>query len=152
MLRALNDFHSMAENKTGRILKTLRTDNGKDFINNLFQKRLRELGVRHQKSADYTPEQKGLAERVNRTIVEQARCLLFEAHLPKVFWAEAVATAAYLVNRSPTKGHDLTPEGAWSGRKPDLTHVRVFGARVMKHVPRQKRKKWDSKANLSGFR
>lgn len=87
-----------------------------------------------------------MAERVNRTIVERARCMLFEAKLPKAFWAEAVAAATYLVNRSPTKGHKQTPEEAWSGRKPDLSRVRVFGSKDMVHVPKQKRKKWDAKS------
>ena len=95
-----------------------------------------------------------MAERVNRTVVERARCLLFEARLSKSFWAEAVAAATYLINRSPTKGHPLTPEEAWSGRKPDLSHVRVFGAKAMAHIPKCKRKKWDVKSReaiLVGF-
>ena len=154
VLQAFDDFLEQAERQTGRKLKTLRSDNGKEYVNRGFQKRLRERGIRHQTSTEYTPEQNGLAERINRTLVERARCLLFEAKLPKSFWAEAVATAAYLVNRSPTKGHDLTPEEAWTKRKPNLSHVRVFGAKVMAHVPKQQRRKWDPKSReaiLVGF-
>lgn len=126
--RAFENFRSMAEKQTGKKLRILRTVNGKEFVNKQFEDYLRRLGIRHQTSADYTPEQNGLAERGNRTIVERARCMLFEADLPKTFWAEAAATAVYLMNRSPTKGHEMTPEEAWSGRKPDLAHIRVFGS------------------------
>ncbi|XP_062704663.1 uncharacterized protein LOC134286966 [Aedes albopictus] len=152
--KAFENFRSMAEKQTGKQLKTLRTDNGKEFVNKRLEDHLQRLGIRHQTSADYTPEQNGLAERCNRTIVERARCMLFEAHLPKTFWAEAAATAVYLINRSPTKGHQMTPEEAWSGRKPDLAHVRIFGSPAMAHIPKQKRKKWDPKAFecvLTGF-
>lgn len=151
---AFEDFRCMAERQTGQKMKTIRTDNGKEFTNRKLENHLKSLGIRHQTTADYTPEQNGLAERVNRTIVERARCMLFEADLPKSFWAEATATAVYLVNRSPTKGHSMTPEEMWSGRKPNLAHVRVFGSKVMAHVPKPKRKKWDAKAFecvLTGF-
>lgn len=91
-----------------------------------------------------------MAERANRTIVERARCMLFEANLSKPFWAEAVSTTVYLINRSPTRGHGMTPEECWSGKKPDLSNVRIFGT----NVPKQKRRKWDAKAHdcrLVGF-
>lgn len=96
---AFENFRCMAERHSGKKLKTIRTDNGKEFTNRKLEDHLKRLGIRHQTTADYTPEQNGLAERVNRTIVERARCMLFEANLPKVFWAEATATAVYLINR-----------------------------------------------------
>lgn len=154
VFNAFEEFRCMAERQTGKKLKTIRTDNGKEFTNRKLEDHLKRLGIRHQTTADYTPEQNGLAERVNRTIVERARCMLYEAGLPKSFWAEATATAVYLVNRSPTKGHSTTPEEMWSGWKPNLAHVRVFGSKVMAHVPKPKRKKWDAKAFdciLTGF-
>lgn len=154
VLHAFDQFRALAEKQTGFKLKALRSDNGKEYTNRSFQKRLIDAGIVHQTSTEYTPEQNGLAERVNRTIVERARCMLFEAKLPKPFWAEAVAAATYVINRSPTKGHKLTPEEAWSGRKPDMSHVRVFGTKTMSHIPKQKRKKWDVKSKeciLVGF-
>ncbi|XP_072933025.1 uncharacterized protein [Epargyreus clarus] len=116
-----------------------------------------------KKTNPYTPEQNGLCERFNRTIVERARCLLFEAKLDKSFWAEAVNTAVYLKNRTPASGLDQkTPIEVWTGRKPDLSHVRIFGSPVMMHVPKNKRLKWDKKAvqfilvgyseNVKGYR
>lgn len=96
----------------------------------------------------YTPEQNGLCERNNRSIVEKARCLLYEAQFEKFLWAEAVNTAVYIKNRSPTSGLDknTTPYEIWTGRKPNLSHLRIFGSPVMVHIPKEKRKKWDKKA------
>lgn len=82
----------------------------------------------------YTPQQNGLAERINRTLVERARCML-----SKELWAEAIATAAYIVNRSPTKAIDCrTPFEMWSGKKLDISHIKIFGSEVMTQMPKEK--------------
>lgn len=117
LLSAFKNFHALAERQSGKKLKTIRTDNGKEYTNRGFQQYLSSNGIRHEMTNDYTPKQNGMAERANRTIVEKARCMLYEAGLPKSFWAEAVSTAIYSINRSPTKGHKVTPEEAWTGRK-----------------------------------
>lgn len=73
--------------------------------------------------------------------------MLFDADLPKEYWGEAVATAVYLINRSPATGIEgKTPEEVWSGHKPDLKHLKVFGCRAMAQIPKERRQKWDSKA------
>lgn len=77
--------------------------------------------------------------------------MLYEAKLPKSFWAEAVAASTYLINRFPTKGHDLTPEESWTGRKSDLFHVRVFGAKTMVYILKQKRDAKLTECILVGF-
>ena len=154
VFEAFKRFHAMAERQSGRKLKTLRTDNGKEYMNKSLTSFLQKEGIRHETSNGYTPQQNGLAERANRTIVEMARCLLFEGNMTKGFWAEAVSTAVYLINRSPTRGHNLTPEEAWNGRKPDLSHLRVFGTKAMVMIPKEKRRKWDPKSHecvLTGF-
>ncbi|CAH2088581.1 unnamed protein product [Euphydryas editha] len=108
---------------------------------------LESSGLVHQKTNSHTPEQNGLCERLNRTIVERARCLLFDAKLAKSLWAEAVNTAVYLRNRSPASGlSQMTPYERRTGKKPDLEHVRIFGSPAMVHVPKINRKKWDKKA------
>ncbi|KXJ67928.1 hypothetical protein RP20_CCG007466 [Aedes albopictus] len=91
------------------------------------------------------------AERMNRTIVEKARSMLCDVNLEKCYWAEAVATASYVINRSPTKGLLVTPEEAFTGRRPNLAHLRVFGSKVMFHVPKEKRNKWDPKSEPGIF-
>lgn len=77
--------------------------------------------------------------------------MLFDADLDNSFWAEAVAVASHVVNRSPTKGLSVTPEEKFSGKRPDVSHLRIFGAEVMVHVPKEKRKKWDRKSEACIF-
>ncbi|GBP39934.1 Retrovirus-related Pol polyprotein from transposon TNT 1-94 [Eumeta japonica] len=92
-------------------------------------------------------EQNALAERMNRALVERAKYMLFDAQLAKQFWAEALTTVAYIINRSPTKSvNGKTPMEIWTGKKPNLSNLKVFGCEVKTQVPKEKRQKWDSKS------
>lgn len=140
-------FKNEVENELERKIKILRSDNGKEFCNKDFSDFLAASGIKHQTSTPYTPEQNGVAERMNRTLVERAKCMMFEAKLQKSFWAEAVATAAYIVNRSPSRVlAEVTPHEKWTGKKPNISHLKIFGSKAMVHVPKQNRQKWDSKS------
>ena len=135
------------ELSTGNKLKALRSDNGGEYLSQEFKDYLKEEGVRHELTVAKTPEQNGVAERMNRTVVETARCMLSQAKLPHKFWAEAVTTAVYLRNRSPTvavKG--MTPFECLTGRKPKVDYFKVFGCLAYAHIPRDERKKFDAKA------
>ncbi|CAG4958833.1 unnamed protein product [Colias eurytheme] len=89
----------------------------------------------------------GASERMNRTLIERAKCMLLNSGLQKDFWAEAVTTAAYIVNRSPTRSlSDATPYEVWTGKKPNLSHMRIFGCPAMVHIPKEKRSKLDVKS------
>lgn len=136
-----------AERATGKKLKILRSDNGKEYVNSSLERLLEEKGIGHQLTAPYTPQQNGVAERANRTIVEMARTMLNHARLPKKFWSEAVNTAVYMKNRLPTKALDgKTPyELVWSHR-PTVRYFRVFGCDAFSQVPYQQRSKFDSKS------
>lgn len=155
VFKYFKEFKSMVENQRDRKIKIFRTDNGLEFCSTEFENYLKETGIIHQKTNAYTPEQNGLSERTNRTIVERARCLLYDAGLDKKFWAEATNTAVYLKNRSCASGLDnKTPYELWHNKKPDLSHVRIFGSQVMVHIPKEKRLKWDTKSKkhiLVGF-
>ena len=83
-------------------VKVLRSDNGGEYTSNSFAKFCTEKGISHQFTVPYCPQQNGVAERMNRTIMEGARSMLYHAKLPLEFWAEACSTAVYLHNRSPT--------------------------------------------------
>lgn len=111
---------------------------------------MRRVGIH---KTTYNPEQsRGLTEHMNRTLVERAKSMLFDAGLRKRFWAEVVATASYVVNRSSPKSLQVTPEEKLTGKRPDLSHLRCVhesGAKV--HIPKEKRRKWDEKSELCIF-
>lgn len=136
----------MAERQTSKILKVLKTDNAKEFRKRGFDNHLRRLEICHLTSAEYTAEQNGMAERANRRIVGRARCMLYEASLPKMFWAETTAAAVYVINRSPSAGTRTTPKKAWSGQRLDLPNLRISGRTTMSQTPKQKLRKWDAEA------
>jgi transposase InsO family protein len=86
----------------------LRTDNGREFYGNEFEEFCKKCGIARQKTTPYTPQQNGVAERMNRTLMEKSRCMLNGVGLGKELWAEAVGIACYLVNRSPPSALDDT--------------------------------------------
>ncbi|WJX42094.1 hypothetical protein P8452_29365 [Trifolium repens] len=133
------EWHTLIENQTGTKLKVLRTDNGLEFVSEQFNEFCRNKGIKRHRTVAYTPQQNGLAERMNRTLLERVRCMLLGAGLPKSFWGEAVSTAAYLINRCPSTGIDLkTPMEVWSGRPADYSNLKVFGALAYAHVRHDK--------------
>lgn len=100
----------------------------------------------------YTPQQNGVAEKRNKDLNNSARCMLQAAKLSKIYWTEAVSVAAYVQNRLPTKKLiGLTPFEAWTGRKPDLSYLKVFGCVAYAHVPAERRQKWDPKGRRLTF-
>lgn len=108
-------------------------------------------GIRHQLTVPYTPQQNGTAERFNRTIIEKAKCFLFEANLPKRFWAEATNMSAYIINKSISTAHGKVPDEVFLGHIVDLSDLKTFGCEVMVHVPKEKRRKWDKKSQNTIF-
>jgi hypothetical protein len=103
--------------------------------------------VLKQLTTPYTPEQNGVAERKNRTVVELARSMLKCKGMLNQFWAEVVATSVYILNLSPTKAvMNKTPYEAWFERKPIVSHLRVFGCVAYTLINSHNRKKLDAKS------
>ncbi|GJR05775.1 retrovirus-related pol polyprotein from transposon TNT 1-94 [Tanacetum coccineum] len=112
-----------------KIVRFIRTDNGTEFVNKTLYDHYEKVGIFHQKTVPRTPQQNGVVERRNRTLVEAARTMLIFSKAPMFLWAEAVATACYTQNRSLIHTrHDKTPYELVHNKKPDLTFFRVFGA------------------------
>ena len=133
-------------------VKVLRSDNGGEYTSNNFAKFCVKKGISREFTVPYCPQQNGVAERMNRTIMEGARSMLYQAKLPLDFWAEACSTAVYLHNRSPTTAlKNETPFERLFGRRPDISHLRVFGCVSYVHVPDGQRRKLDAKARKSIF-
>ncbi|KAG8496414.1 hypothetical protein CXB51_007522 [Gossypium anomalum] len=99
---AFKSWKIMIEKQTGKQITYLRTDNGLEFCSDEFNRLCKSEGIVRHLTVRHTPQQNGVAERMNRTIMEKVRCMLSNANLPKSFWAEAASTACFLINRSPS--------------------------------------------------
>ncbi|KAB2616999.1 hypothetical protein D8674_012868 [Pyrus ussuriensis x Pyrus communis] len=120
---------------------------GPEFTSTEFTNFCKENGIKRQLTTAYTPQQNGVAERKNRTVMNMVRSMLSDKKLPKTFWPEAVNWTIYVLNRCPTLSvKDITPQEAWSGVKPSVGHFRVFGSLAHVHVPDVKRGKLDDKS------
>ncbi|KAL2226309.1 UNVERIFIED_CONTAM: Retrovirus-related Pol polyprotein from transposon TNT 1-94 [Sesamum indicum] len=121
-------WRALVENETGLQVKCLRSDNDGEYSNEGIKNYCTDHGIRMQKTIPGTPQQNGIAERMNRTLNERARCMRLKSGLPKMFWADAVNTAAFLINRGPSVPlNNRIPEEVWSGKKVDLSFLRTFG-------------------------
>ena len=141
------DFKVKVENETGCKIKSVRTDNGTEFCNDILREYFIKNGIRHQLTVPYNPEMNSRVERLHRTLVEMARTMLLEANCQEYLWAEAINTASYVKNRLPHKAlPGVTPNELWFGSKPDLSNLKAFGCRAFSDVPQQFRKKTQCKA------
>ena len=125
------EYERAMANKFGRPIQVLHADNGREFDNTDMKNYMKEKGIVFETSAPYTPQQNGKAERSNRTIMECARTRLHASELSRNFWAEAVNTAVYLLNRVTiiNKGDEIkTAYELWTGRKPNVSHLKAFGS------------------------
>ncbi|KAL8112462.1 hypothetical protein AgCh_019968 [Apium graveolens] len=133
---AFKRFRAKVEKGTKAKIKTFRTDRGGEFTSKSFNAYYEEAGITRQLTAPYSPQQNGVVERRNRTVVEMARSFLKEKSLPAIFWAEAVRYSVYILNRLPTRALSrVTPYEAWTGRKPDMGHIRIFGCLAHMKLP-----------------
>ncbi|GJR51375.1 retrovirus-related pol polyprotein from transposon TNT 1-94 [Tanacetum coccineum] len=124
----LKDFLTMIQRNLQAQVITVRTDRGTEFLNKTLHAYFKEEGIEHQTSTARTPEQNGVVERRNRTLVEAARTMLSASKLPLSFWAEAVATACYTQNRSIIiSTHGKTAYHIINDRKPSIKHLHIFG-------------------------
>jgi transposase InsO family protein len=127
-VNAIKRVQVVAEAECDRKLRVLRIDNDSEFTAAEFASYCADEGVQRHYSAPYSPQQNDVIERRNQTVVGMARALLKQRGMLAIFWGEAVVTAVYILNRSSTKAlNGMTPYEAWHGRKPAVSHLRVFG-------------------------
>jgi hypothetical protein len=135
------------ENQAGKRIKVLRSDRGGEFTSGLLKDYCVSKGIVLETTAPYTPQQNGAAERLNRTLMEKARAMLYDSGLPPRWWGEAVSTANLLRNLTYASGAPLgTPWRSFKRTVPDVSFLRVFGATAYAHVPDKLRKKLDPKS------
>jgi len=143
VLEKFQEYKAEVEKQLDRNIKRLRTDGGGEY-ENWMGNYLKETGIIHETTAPYSPDQNGVAERANRTILERVKSVISEGKLDKQLWMELAQTVVYLKNRSPTTAVYTTPYEAWHGIKPDLSHLRILGSTAYIHIPKEKRIKLDT--------
>ena len=140
VLTTTQRFLTDAQAETGQRLETLLTDNGSEYVNREMSTYLLQKNIRHQRTVPYSPQQNGLAERRNQTIMGMTRCILIESQLEYEYWTFAVRYAVYTLNRLPTKSISWkTPHELWLNQKPDVSHMRPFGCTAFAHISQQLR-------------
>lgn len=141
------EFIKATHQQTNFRVKTVRFDNGGEFVNDALTQFYANEGIKQVTTISYTPEQNGTIERENRTIVEAARTQLHAYGLDKRLWAEAVNESVYVLNCTGTSTvKDKTPHQLWHNKDANIDKLREFGIAAYIHIPKQKRKKFDAKA------
>ncbi|WVZ96842.1 hypothetical protein U9M48_042425 [Paspalum notatum var. saurae] len=131
-------FAKRAQNEFNTSLVKIRSDNGREFDNTNIEEYGDEVGIKHEFSATYTPQQNGVVERKNRTLITLARSMLDEYGTSEKFWAEAINTTCYASNwLYPHRLLDKTPYELLNGRKPNISYLRVFGCKCYIYKKRQ---------------
>ena len=122
----------------------MRSDNGGEYSNGGFSDFCAQEGIRREFTIPYNPQQNGVSERKNRTIVGVARAMIHDQGLPLFLWAEAYNTVVYLQNRSPHRVlGNMTPEEAFTGEKPHVGHLSIFGCAHVLISPRSRGRSWN---------
>lgn len=140
------EFKEMTEAEVDKRIRCLRTDNGGEYTSDEFFYFLRECRVRHQFTCANTPQQNSVAERKNRHLAEICRSMLHAKNVPRRFWAEAMKTVAFVINRLPQQRLNFSSpfEKLWN-IKPTISYFRVFGCVCYVFVPNHLRSKMDKK-------
>ncbi|GJY82049.1 retrovirus-related pol polyprotein from transposon TNT 1-94 [Tanacetum coccineum] len=123
------NFLKMIQVRLKETVRRIRTDNGTEFVNQTLREYYEKVGISHETSVARSPQQNGVVERRNRTLIEAARTMLIYAKAPLFLWAEAVATTCYTQNRSMIcRRYGKTPYELLHDKPPDLSYLHVFGA------------------------
>ena len=121
------EFQSEVENQRDRKIKCLRSDRGGEYLSHEFGTHLRKCGIVSQLTPPGTPQRNGVSERRNRTLLDMVRSMMSLTDLPLSFWGYALETAAFTLNRAPSKSVETTPYELWFGKKPKLSFLKVWG-------------------------
>jgi hypothetical protein len=144
-------FAKRAQNEFEVKIKKIRSDNGKEFDNTNIEAYCDEIGIKHEVSSTYTPQQNGVVERKNRTLITLARTMLDEYNTSEKLWAEAINTACYASNRLFLQNFlGKTTYELLNGKKSDVSFFRVFGCKCYIYKKHQHIGKFQRRCNI-GF-
>ncbi|KAJ1304231.1 hypothetical protein OPQ81_005395 [Rhizoctonia solani] len=149
------ELRASMENLTGKTIKHLHTDGGGEYTSTAFKEYMCSVGIDHQKTKANSSASNGVAEHGIRTLNDYQQCMCANSNLPDKYWGYAILHAAYLWNvTSKSFLNGRTPKEVFSGRTPDVAHLRVFGCTAWAQVPNKKRTKlhdWSMKCTYLGF-
>jgi transposase InsO family protein len=152
VLTNFQEFKVQVEKLTRRKIKVLRLDNGGEYTSKYFSNFCIEAWIKREFTVTYNPQQNGVAERKNRTIIEATKAMIHDQSLPMTLWAESCMIVVYVQNMSPYKIlKNITLEEAFTGVKPEIGHFRIFGCSIYFHVPKEKRSKLDPSRRKGTF-
>lgn len=151
VFQKFKEFLAMAEALHNCKVAKLRTDNGGEYTSKEFDNFCRSKGIQVVFTVPHNPEMNGVAERLNRTLQDKARAMLLSSDLDDKFWSEAILTANYLKNRSPTSAFgqqfkEKTPADIWFGKDQGISHLRIFGSTCYNFLPECKREKLEARS------
>ena len=142
----------MVENETGKKLKCLRSDNGGEYCSHEFEDCFSTNGIRRQKTVPRTPQEDGVAKRMNRTIMERTRSMRLHARLPLHMWVEAINNVVYLIHRGPSTPLGCgIPEEAWTGKKVSYSFLKTFSCEAFSFIDFENRTKLEAKSKKYVF-
>jgi hypothetical protein len=138
------EFKALIENLSERNFKILRLDNGGEYTSKEFVIFFKDVGIKRELTTPYNHQQNGVAEKKNRTIMEVVKIMIHYQDLSMHLWAEAARMAVYVQNKLSHGALGFkTPEEMFSGKKPEVSHLKIFGCPVFVHIPKEKRTKLD---------
>ncbi|KAJ9557526.1 hypothetical protein OSB04_012140 [Centaurea solstitialis] len=146
------EFQNEVQNQLDKKIKFLRSDRGGEYLSQEFNNHLIECGIVSQLTPPYTPQMNGVSERRNRTLLDMVRSMMCRSSLPVSFWGHALETAAHILNKVPTKSVEKTPYEIWTGKKPKLSFLMIWGCEVyVKRPTSEKLKPKSDKCFFVGY-
>jgi hypothetical protein len=138
------EFKALIENLSERKINILRSDNGEEYTSKAFVKFCKDVGIKRELTTPYNPQQNGIVERKNRTILKAVKTMIHDQDLPMCLWAEAAMAVVYVQNRLSHSALGLkTPEEMFTEKKLEVSYLKIFGCPVFIHIPKEKINKLD---------
>jgi hypothetical protein len=144
MFNKFKEFKALIENISERKIKILRSYNGGEYTSKEFMNFSKDVGIKRELTIPYNPQQNGLAERNNRMIMEVMKTMIHDQDLPMFLWPEEIITSVYVQNRLFHSALGFkTPEEMFTRKKPEVSHLKIFGCPIFMHIPKEKRNKME---------
>ncbi|KAK9042849.1 hypothetical protein V6N11_071204 [Hibiscus sabdariffa] len=151
-LEKFKEFKNEVQNKHGKSIKALRSDRGGEYLSQDFDELLKECGIVSQLTPPGTPQWNGVSERRNRTLLDMVRSMMSHTELPTSFWGYALETAAFTLNRVPSKSVQKTPHEMWNGKRPNMSFMKIWGCKAyVKHQMSTKLEPKSEKCTFVGY-